>query len=548
MSLLKNINIFINKKRLIAITSLIILLIVERVIMLHYDIFPFNSDEAIVGLMAKHILNGERPLFFYGQAYMGSLDAYLVAITYKIFGMQIWGIRLVQILLYSFTLIFFYMFVIIAFDDDHIAFYSTLLLVIAPINIVLYTTVSLGGYGEAFLLGISALLISIIKIKQFQNNKRVRKKDYIHIFILGLICGLGLWVNAISLIFSIPALIFIFVSLIQARVEQKILVRILIITGLGFIIGSYPWWYAYLSGMNDQVFSELAGNAVAVESGGFLNRSFTHFLSFILFAPTVTIGLRPPWSVQSINLWFSPFVLLFWIYSIYFNIKNINRSDSLSKNAIFLLLTIGCLLIGGFIFTSFGVDPSGRYFLPLTFLLSVFGGIAIAKNRKSKLIGFLAIIVLAYYVYGYFSLSMKQPKITTQFYAPAVINHEKIYELSDFLVKNGEYYGYTNYWVAYPLSFISDEIIISIPALPYHLDLRYTSRDDRYPPYRQKVIESDKVFYITTNNPPLDNLLIEKFGNNSIEYKFIEIGQYHVFYGLSEAITPERLGIYETNP
>ena len=61
---------------------------------------PFNSDEAVVGLMARHILAGERPIFFYGQAYMGSLDAYLVAAGFAVFGAQIWVIRLVQGLLY----------------------------------------------------------------------------------------------------------------------------------------------------------------------------------------------------------------------------------------------------------------------------------------------------------------------------------------------------------------------------------------------------------------------------------------------------------------
>jgi hypothetical protein len=50
---------------------------------------PFNADEAIVALMARHILQGERPIFFYGQAYMGSLDAYLVALGFLLFGQQI---------------------------------------------------------------------------------------------------------------------------------------------------------------------------------------------------------------------------------------------------------------------------------------------------------------------------------------------------------------------------------------------------------------------------------------------------------------------------
>ena len=67
---------------------------------------PFNADEAVVALMARHIIMaGERPVFFYGQAYMGSLDAYLVAAGFLIFGQQVWVIRLIQGLLYLATII-----------------------------------------------------------------------------------------------------------------------------------------------------------------------------------------------------------------------------------------------------------------------------------------------------------------------------------------------------------------------------------------------------------------------------------------------------------
>src|SRR3990172_12581039 len=69
------------------------------------DAIPFNADEAVVALMAKHILQGERPVFFYGQAYMGSADAYLVAAGFWLFGEQIWVIRLAQSLLYLGTIL-----------------------------------------------------------------------------------------------------------------------------------------------------------------------------------------------------------------------------------------------------------------------------------------------------------------------------------------------------------------------------------------------------------------------------------------------------------
>ena len=37
-----------------------------KAVLLALDIVPFNADEAVVALMARHILQGERPWFFYG--------------------------------------------------------------------------------------------------------------------------------------------------------------------------------------------------------------------------------------------------------------------------------------------------------------------------------------------------------------------------------------------------------------------------------------------------------------------------------------------------
>nr|HMN61443.1 hypothetical protein [Anaerolinea sp.] len=68
-------------------TWLIVILMVSaawKIILLALDVVPLNSDEAIVGLMARHILLGERPIFFYGQSYMGSLDAFLVAAGFRL--------------------------------------------------------------------------------------------------------------------------------------------------------------------------------------------------------------------------------------------------------------------------------------------------------------------------------------------------------------------------------------------------------------------------------------------------------------------------------
>src|SRR3954469_25903089 len=50
---------------------------------------PFGAleaDEAVVGLMARHILQGDRPIFYWGQAYLGTLEAYTAAAVFAIVG------------------------------------------------------------------------------------------------------------------------------------------------------------------------------------------------------------------------------------------------------------------------------------------------------------------------------------------------------------------------------------------------------------------------------------------------------------------------------
>jgi hypothetical protein len=91
------------QKSILAPITLAALSIAWKVALLSQGAFPFNADEAIVGLMARHILEENWPIFFYGQAYMGSLDATLVAAVFALTEASVSGIRMVQLLLYGAT-------------------------------------------------------------------------------------------------------------------------------------------------------------------------------------------------------------------------------------------------------------------------------------------------------------------------------------------------------------------------------------------------------------------------------------------------------------
>jgi hypothetical protein len=207
------------------------------------------------------------------------------------------------------------------------------------------------------------------------------------------------------------------------------------------------------------------------------------------------------------------------------------------------------ILSAGFIFSPYGDDPSGRYFLPFLVPMSIFGAeVIVTQLRERKflefgLVGFLLVFNLG----GIVQSAMDNPPgLTTQFDPTAQVDHTHIDDLLDFLRKNDITVGYSNYWVSYPLAFLSQEEIIFVPRLPYHRDFRYTSRDDRYPPYTEIVISSSHPAYITTRHPELDQYLTEQFMKLNISWQQKKIGDYTVYYQLSESIHVSDIGLGTT--
>lgn len=66
---------------------------------LAWDEAYFDSDQAIVGLMAKHLVEGRAwPLFFYGQEYMLGVEAWAMAPVFLVFGPSVFALHLTMML------------------------------------------------------------------------------------------------------------------------------------------------------------------------------------------------------------------------------------------------------------------------------------------------------------------------------------------------------------------------------------------------------------------------------------------------------------------
>jgi hypothetical protein len=201
-------------------------------------------------------------------------------------------------------------------------------------------------------------------------------------------------------------------------------------------------------------------------------------------------------------------------------------------------------LAAGFIVTSFGVDPSGRYLLPLAVPLSLLAADGLSSLRQASWRWALVFLVVSYHLAGTLQSALRQPPgLTTQFDPSAVVDHRFDSELITFLKTAGETRGYTNYWVAYPLAFLSQEELIFIPRLPYHSDLRYTPRDDRYLPYDRLVADSPQTAYIVSRLPALEERLRQSLEAHQIKWDEKRIGDYDVFYHLSVPARPEDLDL-----
>jgi hypothetical protein len=205
--------------------------------------------------------------------------------------------------------------------------------------------------------------------------------------------------------------------------------------------------------------------------------------------------------------------------------------------------------VAGFLLTPFGVDPSGRYFMPLAAPMAILGGglFAALEERARRPFGWAALCaILGFNLWGNLETALRKPPgITTQFNVVTQIDHSHDSELIAFLREVEERRGYANYWVSYPLAFLSEEELIYVPRLPYHQDFSYTPRDDRYAPYREAVLESARVAYITTRHPALDERLRAAFGVLEVTFREAVIGDYRVFYDLSRPIRPGEIGLGE---
>ncbi len=173
------------------------------------EVDVYLADEGVVGLMGKHIIEGrELPLFFYGQHYLGALEAYAVALGFALFGVSFLSMRLV-LLAFSVALAFaVYRFTYKVYSVAA-ALCATVLVAVAPLYFLQWNLKARGGFVEHLVL---VVLVMLYFWRFFLDHRRNWKVA----LALGVTTGVALWVNQLVL-----AYVFLMGALLLSRISDR---------------------------------------------------------------------------------------------------------------------------------------------------------------------------------------------------------------------------------------------------------------------------------------------------------------------------------------
>jgi hypothetical protein len=261
-----------------------------------------DSDEAIIGLMARHILgNGERPTFYYGQHYLGALEAYIAAGAFALLGPTTLALHLSDLPLVIGFLVAAYWLGRAAYGPT-VGLLTLAFLALGPAFGLLRETAVIGGYQETLLLGALLLLMVYARLRRpdaLPTGRREWMRALAYYAALGLVAGLGIWSDQLIYPFVVAA----FVALAaDRRREMRHLPVVALLVGL--VIGCWPF-LVYNLQHGGATFAELAQQNRAPGHGGPLpalpiwlgqvGATLSVGLPALLGSPHVCIGRSSAW-------------------------------------------------------------------------------------------------------------------------------------------------------------------------------------------------------------------------------------------------------------
>ena len=196
-----------------------------------------NADEDTMGIMGLHIAySGAHPIFFYGQHYMGTLEAYIAAAFFRLFGASVFTLRLGPVLMFALFLANMYLLTSLLYTKK-LALITLVLLTLGSSLMLDTELVAIGGYPELLFLGSLALLLTtwlVFSLDQYSSSRK-RLWRLIAYGCWGFVVGVGFWSD-----FLMIALIIVSGLLLLAFCWHELLKGAMLAVVIGLVVGVFP--------------------------------------------------------------------------------------------------------------------------------------------------------------------------------------------------------------------------------------------------------------------------------------------------------------------
>jgi len=178
-----------------------------------------DGDEALLGIQAEHILQGEHPIYFYGIPYFGSLEAYVAALLFALFGPSVAALR-AETTAFSLLLVCttWWLASLLAkaarlplSASRCFTFVAALVAAIPPVYDGIVELRTGGGWIESFILML-LLLISVHRLTSRWHDDASHRELTLRWAGVGFIVGFSMWIYPLVSIAILAAILWILID------------------------------------------------------------------------------------------------------------------------------------------------------------------------------------------------------------------------------------------------------------------------------------------------------------------------------------------------
>jgi len=393
-----------------------------------------DADEAVVGLQAKAILHGTLPVFFPGQGYGGTQEAFLTAPLIALFGLSATTVRIVPIVLWAVAAVLVWRIGLRVLDRRR-AVLAAAVFWIWPTYFDWKSTRAHGFYGSELVLGLVVLLL----VLRLDDERSVRD-----LVLLGLALGLGLWSSPQVAIVALPTLGWLVWRHRRLLRDAPIVVGAVLVGALPWLLGNLRHdWYSLHPGKNE---------------GSWAN----HIHNLVVSTLPEALGLRLAWSYE----WLGGVVVALILYALLavgFGWLVVRRPSRLTP----LLLIVLVFPIFYFVSPYTWLESEPRY---LTLVMPVFALLLASVMTTLVRTATILCVIVALSVGGMVELQRNHVvAFRTEGETPVpasirpVLDTLRAHHLSD---------AFASYWIAWRITFESNGKIVGAPANYPHPSIR----------------------------------------------------------------------------